>query len=329
MLFKEKLKSNSKIFLDGGNGSEIAKLGGEMSPAFSALASITSPEIVIKVHEKFIDVGCDLITANTFSSTRHNLESINRGAEVKEFIIQSLKLSRQAIKNKGKESKVGIAGSLSNFFSLKENEFVPNPKYIPSFKQEEQNYKEAAKILKEEGVDILILEMLLDIDHSKILLNAALETDLPVWVGLSSCISKFDNSVIGRNFSAEKETSLIYDETKYKEQPKFIPDDKIVLLNDIVKSLTNMGGDVYGIMHTWFVDAFEGLRVIKNNWNGPMMFYPEIHKFDTKSHKAIVTSTEEEFANECEKLIDNQIQIIGGCCGVTDKHLKKLIETYS
>ena len=103
MLFKEKLKSNSKIFLDGGNGSEIAKLGGEMSPAFSALASITSPEIVIKVHEKFIDVGCDLITANTFSSTRHNLESINRGAEVKEFIIQSLKLSRQAIKNKGKE----------------------------------------------------------------------------------------------------------------------------------------------------------------------------------------------------------------------------------
>ena len=91
MLFKEKLKSNSKIFLDGGNGSEIAKLGGEMSPAFSALASITSPEIVIKVHEKFIDAGCDLITANTFSSTRHNLESINRGAEVKEFIIQSIK----------------------------------------------------------------------------------------------------------------------------------------------------------------------------------------------------------------------------------------------
>ena len=39
--------------------------------------------------------------------------------------------------------------------------------------------------------------------------------------------------------------------------------------------------------------------------------------------------TEEEFANECEKLIDNQIQIIGGCCGVTDKHLKKLIQRYS
>ena len=49
MLFKEKLKSKTKIFLDGGNGSEIAKLGGDMSPAFSALATLTSPDIVIKV----------------------------------------------------------------------------------------------------------------------------------------------------------------------------------------------------------------------------------------------------------------------------------------
>ena len=46
MLFKEKFKSNSKIFLDGGNGSEIANLGGEMTPAFSALTTITAPEIV-------------------------------------------------------------------------------------------------------------------------------------------------------------------------------------------------------------------------------------------------------------------------------------------
>ena len=48
MIFKEKLKNKSKIFLDGGNGSEIAKLGGAMSPAFAALATITSPDIVIK-----------------------------------------------------------------------------------------------------------------------------------------------------------------------------------------------------------------------------------------------------------------------------------------
>ena len=187
MLFKEKFKSNSKIFLDGGNGSEIANLGGEMTPAFSALATITAPEIVRQVHENFMDAGCDLITANTFSTTRHNMNSINRGNETKEFIVRSVEIAKKAIKNKGKENIVGIAGSMSNFFSLKENEFVPDPKHIPTFREEERNYKEAAKILKEEGVDLLILEMILDIDHSKILLNSALETGLPVWVGLSCC----------------------------------------------------------------------------------------------------------------------------------------------
>ena len=329
MIFQEKLKSKEKIFLDGGNGSEIAKLGGDMSPAFSALATINSPDLVIKVHENFINAGCDIITANTFATNRHNLDSLNRSDDTDKFILKSVELAKKALSNTGKENKIGIAGSLSNFFPLKENEFVPNPKYVPTYKQEEKNYKEAAKLLKDSGVDILILEQLLDIDHSKTLLTAALETGLPVWVGLSCCISKFDNSVIGRNFRAEKEKSLIYDENKYQEQPKYLPEDEIILLEEIVKSLTNIGGDVYGIMHSWFQDSREGLKIIKENWDGPIMFYPEIHKFDTNTHEAIVTTTENEFVNSIEELIDDQIKIIGGCCGVNDKHLKELIKRYN
>ena len=59
-----------------------------------------------------------------------------------------------------------------------------------------------------------------------------------------------------------------------------------------------------------------------------MMFYPEIHKFDTSTHEAIATCNEDEFANSFLEFIDDQIQIIGGCCGVSDNHLKKLIEKF-
>ena len=127
----------------------------------------------------------------------------------------------------------------------------------------------------------------------------------------------------------EQEKSLIYDENKYQEQPKFLPEDKIIPLEEIIKSLTNIGGDVYGLMHSWFQDSIEGLKIIKKNWDGPIMFYPEIHKFDTNTHEAIVTTTENEFVKSFEELIDDQIKIIGGCCGVNDKHLKKLIKRYS
>ena len=55
------------------------------------------------------------------------------------------------------------------------------------------------------------------------------------------------------------------------------------------------------------------------------MFYPEIHKFDTSTMQALITENEIEFVDKCSELIDDQVKIIGGCCGVTDKHLKSLI----
>ena len=147
MSFKEKLKSKEKIFLDGGNGSEIARLGGDMSPAFAALATINSPDIVTKVHENFICAGCDIITANTFATNRHNLDSLDHSDETDKFISKSVELARKAVSNTGTENNIGIAGSLSNFFPLKENECIPNPKYVPTYKQVEKNYMEAAKLL--------------------------------------------------------------------------------------------------------------------------------------------------------------------------------------
>ena len=50
-----------------------------------------------------MDAGCDLITANTFSTTRHNMNSINRGDETKEFIVRSVEIAKKAIKNKRKK----------------------------------------------------------------------------------------------------------------------------------------------------------------------------------------------------------------------------------
>ena len=118
-----------------------------------------------------------MITTNTFGTARHCLEPSNLGDQTIKINIDTVKLARQAIKNSGK--KIKIAGSMSTYLALAENEFRPDTKFVPSFAKEEKNYKEQAKVLKEEGVEVLILEMLLDIDHAKILLNAALETGLP------------------------------------------------------------------------------------------------------------------------------------------------------
>ena len=66
-------QNKNKIFIDGGTGSEIERLGGKMNSAWGATSNLTSPEIVLKVHENFINAGCDIITTNTFASCRHTL----------------------------------------------------------------------------------------------------------------------------------------------------------------------------------------------------------------------------------------------------------------
>lgn len=329
MNINEIIKSGSRLILDGGTGTEIQRLGGVMSSAWGALANIKSPEVVLKVHENHIRAGCDIITTNTFSTCRHALDAIGCGDETIKINTEAVALAHQAVKNTDAKKEVFVAGSMSNFFSLLENEFRPDPNFVPDLKTEERNYKEMGKILAGSGVDVLILELLVDIDHSKILLNAALETGLPVWVGLSCCINKYDNSIVGRNFSVEKVQSLIYDEAEFPETPMLLPENQIILLENMIKSLTSVGGDVYGIMHSWFADAEAGLHILKQNWGGPIMFYPEIMLFDTSTGGAKLIASEEEFAKSCQEIIDERVIIVGGCCGVSDLHIKKLVQRLS
>ena len=106
MDINELLKSKKKVFLDGGTGSEIQRLGGKMGPAFSGLANVFSPEIVIKVHESHINAGCDMITTNSFGTARHCLEPSNLGDQTIKINIDTVKLARQAVKNSGKKIKI-------------------------------------------------------------------------------------------------------------------------------------------------------------------------------------------------------------------------------
>lgn len=327
MILDKKLNSGSKIILDGGTGSEVEKKGGKMSSAWGALANIYSSEIVINIHEEFINSGCDIITTNTYATSRHCLEAEGHGDKTIEINKMAVNNAKRAIEKADCGRPIAIAGSMSSHYALSKNEFRPDPKFVPSLKQVEKNYKEIATILCDSGVDFLLLEAVLDIEHAQLLLNAALELKLPVWVGISCCINKFDNSVIGRNFLAEKTPHLINQPNDLIETPKFLPKDEIISLDKIINSLTIIGGDVYGIMHSNIEDTNEALTILKQNWRGPMMIYPEIHFFDTKTGGAIITASKEEYVNACMNWLNSGIQIIGGCCGVSSNYIRELKES--
>ena len=70
---QDKLKDNKFVILDGANGSELEKRGAVMDPiCWTGLSGYTNPEILESVHEKYILAGSNIITTNTFSSSRIN-----------------------------------------------------------------------------------------------------------------------------------------------------------------------------------------------------------------------------------------------------------------
>ena len=66
-MLERKLAAGECVYLDGGSGSELQRLGAPMHPSiFGAMATMTNPDILQRVHEDYIRAGCDIITTNSF-----------------------------------------------------------------------------------------------------------------------------------------------------------------------------------------------------------------------------------------------------------------------
>ena len=181
-----------------------------------------------------------------------------------------------------------------------------------------------ANTLADSGVDFLILEMMLDIEHASRALEAAVGTGLPVWVGIS-CSLEDNGAVVGWDLAREGRSAA--DHTP--PQP--------LQLDEIINALRKSGGDVFGIMHSTVRATTPGLQVLCECWNGPIMAYPETLRHaeppadqtDQLSTLSILDADDvspEVFAEVCCGWVSQGVQIIGGCCGTTIEHIQVMIQ---
>ena len=72
-----RLDAREVIILDGAIGTELQRLDVPLSrDAWAAVALETHPFTVRRLHELYIEAGVDVITVNTYSSARHNLDPL-------------------------------------------------------------------------------------------------------------------------------------------------------------------------------------------------------------------------------------------------------------
>ena len=70
-LIKQRLDNGDIVVLDGGTGTELQLRGAKMDPgSWCGPASLNNSDLLTQIHLDYINAGADVITANTYASSR-------------------------------------------------------------------------------------------------------------------------------------------------------------------------------------------------------------------------------------------------------------------
>ena len=298
----ERLARGDVIVMDGGVSTEIQLRGVAMdSRVWSGAAHHDHPDVARRVHEDYIRAGAAVITANTFATARHVLESAGLGDQFAAINREAVAIAKQARDNAA-AGDVWIAGSMSCMPPLTAIESSPRGANI------EANYRDQADILVEAGVDILVAEMMTDTGGAAPLIRAAAAAGAPLWVGFSASYSA-EGSLIGYRLDSQNAA---------------VPTEDFGALVDAILAL---GGDVAGVMHSAVDATGPALDVLSARWTGPTMAYAETGRFGNPDWEFEQVVAPEAYAEDALRwIVEHSAQIVGGCCGTGPEHIRVLKE---
>jgi 5-methyltetrahydrofolate--homocysteine methyltransferase len=161
------LLKKRRIYFDGAEGTMLQKMGLEPGKA-PEMWNIDHPEKITELHRMYLDVGSDVITANTFGINRLKYDNCE-------------KLSEEAM-NCAKSALEGYTGRYIAF------DIGPTGKLLEPFG--DLSFEDAVSVFSEQcsyaekfGADLIVIETMNDSYETKAALLAAKETThLPVFV---------------------------------------------------------------------------------------------------------------------------------------------------
>lgn len=285
------LQRRDTIILDGGTGTDLQSRGAPMNgDTWCADANLSHPDIVRAVHRGYIEAGADIITANTYATSPLLFSHLGRIDELERIDATAVALAKSSVAG----TDVCVAGSMSTM----------RPVVRGGDRNAEVNIGEAAaralfqrkaEGLRRGGCDLLMMEMMRDTDYAVWASQAALATELPVWIGISA----------ERNQSGQLQG--------------WGRDD--CLLDDIVRVLAALRPAVMMIMHTSVNDTDDALGVLRKYWEGPIATYPECGYFEMPDWRFIDLIAPEELVRKSRRWQTMGATIFGGCCGIGPDHI--------
>ena len=285
--FKEFFSTKKTILFDGAIGSNL--LSEDSSVSLPDLLSLKRPGMVLALHEEYLEAGCDVIETNSFNSNPLVFESFGIKKSASECAKISAILAKKAADRFSTDERPRfVAGSIGPIFNKN------------GIEQDEvllfEAYSVQISALLEGGADLLIFETMQDIIQLNSALAAAekIAKNIPVIVSIS-----------GKN-------GITHTGTPFEE---------------IVREMSKHDIFAFGLNCEDLATITEDIEIIKEISDLPLIVMPNLGLPEKIDGEFFYKTTPAEFTAKMSELIQKfRPKIIGGCCGTTPEHLKKLTE---
>jgi S-methylmethionine-dependent homocysteine/selenocysteine methylase len=282
------------VVLDGGIGTELEARGAVMDDAaWCGLVNLREGVSVVRgVHEDHIRAGADVVTANTFMSGIGAMTRAGAGDRWSEGVDVALRAAREAIEGVA-DKPVAIAGSIgASAFCQVHVDDLPAGRARARL---DEDYRRLVDRLLAGGADVIALEMTTEPRYGVPAVEAALETGLPVWLGISMNDHNFDDPDLPSLGEAEL----------------------------ALRELARPELDSVNVMHTHIDDVPAALAMVRGVWSGHLGVYPHYGIWE-EPHWRILDLPPDEFRARAETWIAAGASLVGGCCGTRPAHVAAL-----
>ena len=289
------------IIFDGGTGTSFQNLnltaddfGGKELEGCNENLVLSSPEVVEKVHNSFLEAGCHVIETNTFGASSIVLDEYSIANKAYEINKNAAIIAKKAAAKYSTIDKPRfVAGSIGPTTKL------PTLGHI-DFDELKESYKEQIYGLIDGGVDLLLIETCQDVLQIKSALLASKEIldskniDIPVMVSITmettgtmlvgsdiasalTILEPFNIDILGLNCATGPE--------QMKEHIKYLSENSPFAISCIPNA--GLPENIGGVAHYRLK---------------PIELKMQLMNF----------------------IYDFNVQLIGGCCGTTPEHIKYL-----
>lgn len=275
------------LCLDGGMGTQIYERGVLFSFNYEELC-ISRPELILSIHEDYARAGAQILETNTFGANRIRFARHGFDERVREINRAAVRLARKAA-----GERVYVAGAMG-----------PTGLVFGGFSDEEREkvrhaFQEQAEALLEEGIDALLIEtmrqpeeMLLALEGARLAMSAA-----------------------------EHKNPLLIAQVSVDEHLALADGSNIAQMGQILKDL---GCDVIG------VNCSDGPQLVLSAVEKllPLGMYvsavPNAGIPRRVDDRFLYVSTPEYFGVFARRMLKLGVRLIGGCCGTTPEHIKRI-----